>query len=119
MGVKVLIVDDDPIAGGLARELLAESGFDAELLLDSREAVAKVKADRPKAVLLDILMPGVDGLTLCHQITTDPDLKEIRVVMISGKSFQADKDRARRYGATLFIEKPYNVETFVSQIQEV
>ncbi len=119
MAVKILIVDDDPIAGGLARDLLSEGGFDAELLTESLKAVAKVRQDRPKLVVLDILMPGVDGLTLCHEITSAPDLKDVKVVMISGKSFQADKDRARKYGATLFIEKPYNVETFVQQIQEV
>lgn len=119
MGVKVLVVDDDEIAGGLSTDLLKEAGFDAELLTDSLKAYAKVKAERPSLVLLDILMPGVDGLTLCNQITSDAELKDIRVAVLSGKAFAADKERARKYGATLFIEKPYSVDTFVAQIQSL
>jgi len=119
MPAKVIIVDDDPIAGGLSRDLLTEGGFDAELITESLLALDRVKKDHPQLVILDILMPGVDGLTLCHQITTDPALKDIRVIVLSGKSFEADKDRARKFGASLFIEKPYSVDTFVQQIQEV
>jgi CheY-like chemotaxis protein/phosphoribosyl 1,2-cyclic phosphodiesterase len=119
MAAKVLIVDDDYIAGGLSRDLLKEGGFDVELLTESLQAMDKIKKDRPTVVLLDILMPGIDGLTLCNQITSDPDLKAIKVVVLSGKSFAADKERARKYGASLFIEKPYSVETFVRQIQQI
>ena len=119
MGAKVLVVDDDPIAGGLSRDLLAEGGCDATLLTESLKAMDWIKREHPALVVLDILMPGLDGLTLCHMITNEPSFKDIKVVIISGKAFQADKDRARKYGATMFIEKPYNVESFLSQIQEV
>ena len=119
MGAKVLVVDDDHIAGGLSRDLLIEGGYDATLLTESLKAMDWIKRERPPLVILDILMPGVDGLTLCHQISSEPTLKDIKVIIISGKSFQSDKDRARKYGAILFIEKPYNVEGFLGQIQEV
>lgn len=117
--MKVLVVDDDDIAGGLSKELLTEAGFEVELLTVSTRAMERIKANRYPLVVLDILMPGVDGLTLCHKIKTDPQLKGTKVVMVSGKSFEADKQRARQYGADLFIEKPYNVETFAQLVQEV
>lgn len=119
MTAKVLVVDDDDIAGGLSRDLLVEAGFEADLQCDSLRALDQIRANRYPLVVLDILMPGVDGLTLCHQIKSDAELKDTKVVMVSGKSFEADKQRARQYGASLFIEKPYNVDLFISQIQEV
>jgi CheY-like chemotaxis protein/ribonuclease BN (tRNA processing enzyme) len=119
MTAKVLVVDDDDIAGGLSRDLLVEAGFEADLQLNSLKALEQIRAHRYPLVVLDILMPGLDGLTLCHQIKSDPELKDTKVVMVSGKSFEADKQRAAQYGASLFIEKPYNVDLFVQQIQEV
>src|SRR6266446_2858781 len=119
MGLKVLIVDDDDIAGGLSRDLLKDAGMDAELLTNSLKAIDTLRQMRPELAVLDILMPGIDGLSLCHKIKSDPELGVTKVVMVSGKSFDADKQRARQYGADLFIEKPYNIETFAAQIAEV
>lgn len=119
MGLKVLVVDDDEIAGGLSRDLLAEAGMEADLLTDSLQVIETLRNNRYPLVVLDILMPGIDGLSLCHKIKSDPGLRSIKVVMVSGKSFEADKKRAREYGADLFIEKPYSVETFAQQIAEV
>jgi CheY-like chemotaxis protein/ribonuclease BN (tRNA processing enzyme) len=119
MALKVLVVDDDDIAGGLSRELLAEAGFEADLQTNSLKAIDQIRSVRYPLVVLDILMPGLDGLTLCHKIKSDPELKDTKVVMVSGKSFDADKQRARQYGAALFIEKPYNVEMFATQIRDL
>lgn len=119
MPLRVLVVDDDDIAGGLSRDLLKEKGIDADLVTDSLKAVDAIKANKYPLVVLDILMPGMDGLTLCHKIKTDPQIKETKVVMVSGKSFEADRKRARELGADLFIEKPYDTETFAERIAEV
>ncbi len=113
------MVDDDDIAGGLSRDLLIEKGIEAELLTDSLKAVDQIKRERYPLVVLDILMPGMDGLTLCHKIKSDPDIKATKVVMVSGKSFEADRKKARTLGADLFIEKPYDVDTFAQRIAEV
>lgn len=119
MALKILIVDDDDIAGGLSRDLLQDAGFNAELITNSLKAMDTLRAMRPEVAVLDILMPGIDGLSLCHKIKSDAELGSTKVVMVSGKSFEADKQRARQYGADLFIEKPYNIETFASQIGEI
>lgn len=119
MDLRVLVVDDDDIAGGLSRDLLRERGIQADLLTDSLRAVEAIRRERYPLVVLDILMPGMDGLTLCHKIKTDPQLQDTKVVMVSGKSFEADRKRARSLGADLFIEKPYDVETFAQRIAEV
>ena len=119
MSAKVIVVDDDAIAGGLSRDLLQDAGYEVELITDTRTVMDAIKAQRPQIVIMDILMPGVDGLTLCHTIKRDLALKSTKVVMVSGKSFATERQRAKQYGADLFIQKPYSVDTFVSQITEI
>lgn len=116
---KIIVVDDDPMVGDLTQSLLQEAGYDADLISDSRAVIAAVKAKLPALVILDVLMPGIDGLTLCRMIKEDPDLSAVKVCIVSGKSFEADKARAGRLGADLFIEKPYKVETFAEKIREL
>ncbi len=119
MGTKIVVVDDDPLVGELTTTLLQDAGLETLLINSSVKALEIIKTDPPAMAILDILMPGIDGLTLCHRLKSDPATKGIKVVMVSGKSFQADRKRAKDYGADAFIEKPYNVDTFAARIQEL
>ncbi|MBI5623585.1 MAG: response regulator [Elusimicrobia bacterium] len=114
---KIIVVDDDEIVGNLTLDLVTGMGIDAELIQESLSAMAAIKAKQPELVILDILMPGIDGLTLCHQIKSDPATQNIKVVMVSGKAFAEEIDRAKQYGASLLIKKPYDVMTFGQQIK--
>ncbi|MBI5209857.1 MAG: response regulator [Elusimicrobia bacterium] len=114
---RVIVVDDDEIVGNLTLDLVTGMGFDAELIQDSTTVMAAVKAKKPELVILDILMPGIDGLTLCHHIKSDPATQNIKVAMVSGKVFAEERDRAKQYGADLLIKKPYDVMTFGEQIK--
>jgi len=114
---EIIVVDDDPLVGQLSHDLLTDAGYDVELIRDSNLAMDAIRAAKPKFVLLDILMPGIDGLTLLHNIKEDEELKATRVGVVSGKSFAEEKDRAKEYGAEMFVEKPYDVKTFSEQIQ--
>ncbi|MFA6003891.1 MAG: response regulator [Elusimicrobiota bacterium] len=116
MNERILVVDDDPLTGELTATLLKEAGFDVILLQDSLQAVDTVKKSQPALAVLDILMPGIDGLSLCHKLKNDPQTKGVKVAVVSGKAFHADRKRATDYGADLFIEKPYDVDTFAERI---
>ena len=119
MATRIMVVDDDPLVGELSSSLLRDAGFEVELIADSFKALELIKAQPPAIAVLDILMPGLDGMTLCHRIKSDLATKDVRVVMVSGKAFHADRKRALDYGAELFIEKPYNVDTFAQQIGDL
>ena len=116
---EIIVVDDDPLVGQLSHDLLTDHGYDVQLIRDSNLAMEAIRTGAPKFVLLDILMPGIDGLTLLHEIKQDEQLKAIRIGMVSGKSFSAEINRAKEYGAELFVEKPYDIKTFSEQIQEL
>ncbi|MBI4056130.1 MAG: response regulator [Elusimicrobia bacterium] len=117
--LDVLIVEDDPIVGQLTLNLLLEAGLKAELTMDSEEVISLVRKNTPKAMVMDVMMPGIDGITLLKTIKKDPEMKKIKVAMVSGKSFLMDKQKAYKMGADLFIEKPYDVKTFAEQIQRL
>lgn len=113
------MIDDDPIVGNLTLELLRDAGYSTLLVFDSLQAQDIIKAESPALVVLDILMPGLDGLTLLHRLKSDPATEKIKAVIVSGKSFAAEQQRALAYGAAAFIEKPYNVENFAAKIGEI
>ena len=119
MPAQIIIVDDDPLVGGLTLELLTDAGYSARLIQDSLKAQDIIRAEKPSLVILDILMPGLDGLTLLHRLKSDPETEPIRAIIVSGKSFEAEKQRAAQYGAEAFIEKPYDVELFAQKVAEL
>ena len=118
MATPIIIIDDDPIVGTLTLELLQDAGFAAILVQDSLKAQDIIKKEKPQLVILDILMPGIDGLTLLHRLKSDPATEKIKVIVVSGKSFEAEKNRALQYGAERFIDKPYDVDSFAAKIAE-
>lgn len=119
METQVIVVDDDPIVGSLTLELLQDAGIQAGLIQDSLQAQERIKKERPLLVILDILMPGIDGLTLLHRLKSDPETRGIRAIVVSGKTFDTEKERAKQYGAEEFIEKPYDVEGFAAKIKAI
>lgn len=119
MAAQIIVVDDDPIVGSLTLELLQDAGFTAQWVSDSLKATDVIKAQKPSLVILDILMPGLDGLTLLHRLKNDPETAPIKAIVVSGKSFEPDRVRALQYGAEAFIEKPYDVDVFGKKVAEI
>ena len=117
--IELLIVDDDPIVGQLTSDLLHDAGFNVHLLPSGNEVVDFCKKNKPRAVIMDIMMPGLDGITLCGMIKQEPQLKDTKVIIVSGKIFPIDKERAHKQGADLFIEKPYDVDEMASKIIQI
>lgn len=117
--LSVLVVDDDELTGTLSSDLLKEGGFDVDLVSDSLQVIETLRGKNYDGVVLDILMPGMDGLTLCHKIKTDPTLKKIKIVMVSGKSFESEQKKAKELGASGFLIKPYDVNVFAKTISEI
>ena len=72
MPAEIIIVDDDPMVGNLSLDLITEVGFSALLVGDSRMALSSIREHKPRLVVMDILMPGLDGLSLLHTLKHDP-----------------------------------------------
>lgn len=114
--VDIIVVDDDPLVGDLSRSLLEAAGYKVRWIEQGEELLAGLKKNPPKAVILDMMMPGIDGMELLRSIKSDPATKDIKVALVTAKSFPLERQRALKFGADLFIAKPFDVGTFVGAI---
>ncbi|MEQ9446882.1 MAG: response regulator, partial [Rhodospirillaceae bacterium] len=117
--MRALIVDDDSSVAALAQNILKSGGIDAEIADLKQNIVTHVRATRPDVVLVDIMMPNIDGIELCRQIKSAPDLEAIYVVVVSGKAYDYDKRRAKQVGADGYITKPVNPTEFAAQVRAI
>ena len=113
----IIVIDDDPMVGELSRDLLTDEGYSVLLVQESLQALPAIKANMPRLIVTDIMMPGISGMDICKTVKNDPGLKHIKIIVVSGKSQEAEKQRAFQFGADFYLQKPYNVETFSKTVK--
>jgi len=106
---RILVVDDDPRLLHIVAMYLGIEGYDVASASNGEEGLKQVEAHRPELVILDIMMPGMDGVEACRRIRADPETAHIPVLMFSALSGDDDVERARLAGATHLITKPFNL----------
>ena len=111
----VLIVEDDPDAREMIRELLTDRGYDTEEAENGREALEKLHERRPKVVLLDVMMPDMDGWEFCDAKRRDPTVSDVPVVVMSG--YHRGEVVARAIGAQAFLRKPIAVSDLLRAVE--
>ncbi|MEE8424485.1 MAG: response regulator [Elusimicrobiota bacterium] len=112
----VLIFEDDPTVGDLASDVLRYKGLTVEHHLSGAGVLHRVQEARPKLVILDIMMPGMDGLSACRAIRSDPTTRDIKIVMLTAKNSKQDRDTAKRVGADLYLNKPFDSGVFARDV---
>ena len=119
MGFKprVLIAEDDPDTLVILRINLTAAGMETMLAGDGRTALARIEADRPDAVVLDVLLPGIDGWQVLEELHTKGNA--VPVVMCSAKDNIYDLQRARELGAVAYLTKPFDIDRLVEVMTEV
>ncbi len=105
---KVLIIDDEPIARESLEALLAGEDYDLYFASNGSEGLTKARALRPDAILLDVMMPGMDGYEVCRRLRAEPDLALIAVIMITALDDRTSRLNGLRAGADEFLSKPYD-----------
>jgi CheY-like chemotaxis protein len=112
---KVLIVDDE---AGIRLMVVRMLGEDYTVLeaADGEEAVTLTRLHKPSLVFMDILMPGKDGYSACHEIKTDPETRSIPVVMVSAIGHKLNERLSAEVGADGYITKPFSVEKLLEAI---
>jgi len=113
----ILIVDDNPANVKLARLLLVNAGFDVRTASDSTEALETLRSFSPQLILMDIQLPGMDGLQLTRRLKDDPATRHAIIVALTAYAMRGDEERAKTAGCDGYMCKPIDTRTFVSQIQ--
>lgn len=117
--LTVFIIDNDPDIIGLLTSLLEQAGHTVISNQESSSAVSSIKTIKPDCVVIDLMMPGIDGLELCKELRSDADTALTKVIVISGKAYDFDRKRAFEFGADAYITKPINAKKFVPQLERV
>lgn len=117
---RILYAEDEPLIQAVAKLALEKvGGFDVLICGSGVDALAKVKAFAPDLILLDVVMPGMDGPTTLHRLRADADTAAIPVIFLTANVEAAEVDHYRALGAMDVIAKPFNPMTLATQVREV
>jgi DNA-binding response OmpR family regulator len=117
MGHRVLVVDDDPTVSDVVRRYLEQDGCEVRLAADGADGLAAVAAQRPDLVVLDLMMPGIDGLEVCRRLRRQ--LPDLPVIMLTALGEEADRVIGLEVGADDYVTKPFSPRELVLRIRSV
>jgi len=116
MGKTILIVEDEPKNMTLTRDMLKISGYETIEAMDGRQGVEKAKSAKPNLILMDIMMPKMDGYAACREIKADPATKNIPVIMLTAVGYDLNKKLAKQMGADGYVTKPFSRQQLADAI---
>jgi DNA-binding response OmpR family regulator len=119
MGRSVLVVDDEPNIVISLQFLLQQAGFDVRVAKNGEEALKAVAERAPDLVLLDVMTPVRDGYDVCERIRANPDLKGVRIVMLTARSREVEREKALALGADDYVTKPFSTRELVERVRRM
>jgi two-component system, cell cycle response regulator DivK len=118
-GEPILIVDDNPTNLKLARVVLAAEGYEVRVAVDAEEALALLEGFHPRLILMDLQLPGMDGLTLIRLLKEDPATSGVAILALTAYAMKGDEEKARQAGCDGYITKPIDTRTLPAVIAGV
>lgn len=112
----ILVCDDDPLLVDIVKFRLQSRGYNVEVAIDGVEALSQIATARPDAIVLDSMMPGMDGVQLLRRLREDPQARDIPVIMLSARKQEADVVSALELGSSDYMVKPFNPEELVARL---
>ncbi|WP_175990327.1 response regulator transcription factor [Bacillus sp. Marseille-Q1617] len=116
---KILIAEDEEVLRMLVVDTLEDEGHELHEAADGREAITSIMENDYDLILLDYMMPLYTGLEVIEKVRNIPEKKDVKIMMVSAKSQQADKERVLQSGADYFIAKPYSPMELVQRIEDI
>ena len=119
MTKKVLIVDDEENIVISMEFLMNQAGYTLEIARNGEEALQKVAAFTPDLILLDIMMPKINGFEVCRRVRENPTWQEIKIIMLTAKGREVEVTKGLALGANAYIIKPFSTKELMSQIERI
>jgi len=116
---RILIVDDEPNIVLSLEFLMQQSGFEVAVARDGEEALAQVASFRPDLVLLDIMLPRMNGYEVCQKLRANPDWDGVKVVMLSAKGRELEVSKGLALGADAYVTKPFSTRELIDQVRRL
>lgn len=114
---RVMVVDDEPFILRSLVYVLKKEGYDVASAEDGNDALLQVRESRPEILFLDVMMPKMDGFELCRIIKSDPELREIYVILLTAKGQAKDRESAAQAGADEYITKPFRPSLVIEKVR--
>jgi len=116
---NILIVDDSPTEIHVLTSILEKHGFSVGVANNGEEGVEKAKAEMPDLILMDVVMPGMNGFQAARQISTNPETANIPIIIVSTKDQETDKMWGLRQGAKDYVTKPAQEKELIAKINSL
>lgn len=115
----ILTIDDSTTVTQIVKDILEREGYRVITASSGKEALEKAKAERPDLILLDIVMPEMDGYKVCHRLKFDYEFQDIPIVMLTAKRKKVDRLRGLEGGADEYLTKPFEAKKLVEVVKEL
>ena len=119
MPKKILIIEDDRSAARLAQYTIQQAGYDVVIAYDGYEGLEKTLHEHPDLIILDIMLPGLDGYEVCHRLRAEPETITLPILMISAKAREEDRNIGLKVGADDYLAKPVEPSVMLAKIEEL
>jgi CheY-like chemotaxis protein len=116
MAARVLIVDDNPTNLKLVAYLVRANGYEVDTAGDATAALAAIAAHRPALILMDLQLPGIDGLELTRRLKADPATRDIKIIAVTAYAMKGDEDKALEAGCDDYVTKPIDTRALPATI---
>jgi len=116
MSRRILIVDDEPNIVTSLEFLMRESSYEVRVARDGEEALRRAESFLPDLILLDVMMPQRSGFEVCRKIRENPALRDVKIVMLTAKGRDVEKDRGLNLGANAYVTKPFSTKELMNTV---
>lgn len=116
MSKRILIADDEPNIVTSLEFLMRKAGYEVKVARDGEEALAQMEAFLPDLVLLDVMMPKISGYAFCQRLRSNPEWKDVKIVMLSAKGLEVEVSKGMSLGADLYVTKPFSSTELVAKV---
>jgi two-component system alkaline phosphatase synthesis response regulator PhoP len=117
MDKKILVIEDDAIASRLIEYTLGKEGYEVLLAKNGLEGISKARSEEPDLIILDIMLPGIDGFEVCHRLRSEPQTAHLPILMLSGKAQEIDKATGLKVGADDYVTKPASPRELANRVK--
>ena len=119
MAKRILIVDDEPNIVLSLEYLMKREGYEVEVAADGERALAAIERSEPDVVLLDVMLPKVDGFEVCRRLRADPRRAGLRILMLTARGREGEVAKGLGAGADAYVTKPFSTRELVARIAEL
>lgn len=116
---KVLVIEDEPVIGELLCEVLGLYEYESRAVLDGNEGIEAARDWKPDAIILDLMLPDVNGYEVCRSIKADPNTGDVGVMILTGMLAQSDRIRAFKAGADRYLTKPFQPDDIIRELKSI